>query len=161
MNLNLSLLNYLESSSSSCNKTHNRSRSYEHFIVLLTSWHLLCGQCYLISVPSVWGRLRSKQLLELHQTPFPPPNTRKKAVWPRKTTHPQERWGNTGDLTNRGVKFPTSGAKSAVKSPLYLVSCPDRFLFSLPPHKKKKKRSGHELHYIPTPIVGDLTTPQG
>ena len=25
--------------------------------------------------------------------------------------------GNTGDLTNRGVKFPTTGAKSAVKSP--------------------------------------------
>ena len=25
---------------------------------------------------------------------------------------------NTGDLTNRGVKFPTSGAKPAVKSPL-------------------------------------------
>ena len=41
-------------------------------------------------------------------------------------------WGNTGDLTNRGVKFPTSGAKLAVKSPL-----------------------------CPTPIVGDLTTPQG
>ena len=41
-------------------------------------------------------------------------------------------WGNTGDLTNRGVKFPTTGAKSAVKSPL-----------------------------CPHPLVGDLTTPQG
>ena len=40
----------------------------------------------------------------------------------------------TGDLTNRGVKFPTTGAKSAVKSPL----CPH-----------------------PSPKVGDLTTPQG
>ena len=27
-------------------------------------------------------------------------------------------WGNTGNLTNRGVKFPTTGTKSAVKSPL-------------------------------------------
>ena len=26
--------------------------------------------------------------------------------------------GRVGDLTNRGVKFPTTGAKSAVKSPL-------------------------------------------
>ena len=34
----------------------------------------------------MWGRLRSKQLLELHQTLFPPPNIRKKAVWPRETT---------------------------------------------------------------------------
>ena len=25
--------------------------------------------------------------------------------------------GDTGDLTNRGVKFPTTGEKSAVKSP--------------------------------------------
>ena len=32
--------------------------------------------------------------------------------------HPRGGWGNTGDLTNRGVKFPTTGAKSAVKSPL-------------------------------------------
>ena len=34
--------------------------------------------------------------------------------------HPPTRggWGNTGNLTNRGVKFPTTGAKSAVKSPL-------------------------------------------
>ena len=151
MNLNLSPLNYLESSSSSCNKTHNRSKSYKHFIVLLTSWHLLCGQCYLISVPSVWGRLRSKQLLELHQTLFSPPNTRKKAVWPRETTHLRGRWGNTGDLTNRGVKFPTTGAKSAVKSPLYLVSCPDRFLFSPPPHKKKKSSLGTNYTISPPP----------
>ena len=42
---------------------------------------------------------------------------------------PHPRGGDTGDLTNRGVKFPTTGEKSAVKSP--------------------------------TPIVGDLTTPQG
>ena len=48
------------------------------------------------------------------------------------TPHPRGWWGNTGDLTNRGVKFPTTGAKLAVKSPL----CP------------------HSL-------VGDLTTPQG
>ena len=34
----------------------------------------------------MWGRLRSKQLLELHQTLFSPPNIRKKAVWPRETT---------------------------------------------------------------------------
>ena len=40
--------------------------------------------------------------------------------------------GDTGDLTNRGIKFPTTGAKSAVKSPL-----------------------------CPHPQVGDLTTPQG
>ena len=46
--------------------------------------------------------------------------------------HPRGGWGNTGDLTNRGVKFPTTGAKSAVKFPL----CP------------------HSL-------VGNLTTPQG
>ena len=31
---------------------------------------------------------------------------------------PQEGGGIQGDLTNRGVKFPTTGAKSAVKSPL-------------------------------------------
>ena len=30
--------------------------------------------------------------------------------------------GDTGDLTNRVVKFPTTGEKSAVKSPL----CPHR-----------------------------------
>ena len=30
---------------------------------------------------------------------------------------PQGGWGNTGDLTNLGVKFPTPGVKSAVKSP--------------------------------------------
>ena len=34
----------------------------------------------------MWGRLRSKQLLELHQTLFSPPSIRKKAVWPRETT---------------------------------------------------------------------------
>ena len=47
-------------------------------------------------------------------------------------THPEGGWGNTGDLTNRGVKFLTTGAKSVVKSPLF-----------------------------PHPLVGDLTTPQG
>ena len=31
--------------------------------------------------------------------------------------HPRGGWGNTGDLTNRGIKFPTTGEKSAVKSP--------------------------------------------
>ena len=31
---------------------------------------------------------------------------------------PHPRGGGTGDLTNRGVKFPTSREKSAVKSPL-------------------------------------------
>ena len=31
---------------------------------------------------------------------------------------PPRGMGNTGDLTNHGVKFPTTGAKSAVKSPL-------------------------------------------
>ena len=49
---------------------------------------LLCDQCYSISVPGMWGRLRSKQLLELHQTLFSPPNIRKKAVWPRETRPP-------------------------------------------------------------------------
>ena len=39
--------------------------------------------------------------------------------------------GNTGDLTNR-VKFPTTG-QNWLSNP----------------------------HYVPTPIVGDLTTPQG
>ena len=33
---------------------------------------LFCGQSYPISVPSAWGRLRSKLLLELHQTLFFP-----------------------------------------------------------------------------------------
>ena len=32
--------------------------------------------------------------------------------------HPRGGWGNTRDLTNRGVKFPTIGEKLAVKSPL-------------------------------------------
>ena len=32
-------------------------------------------------------------------------------------THPWGGWGNTGDLTNHGIKCPTTGAKSAVKSP--------------------------------------------
>ena len=47
---------------------------------------------------------------------------------------PRGGWGNTGDLTDRGVKFPTiaTGAKPAVKSPLF-------------PHS----------------LVGDLTAPQG
>ena len=40
--------------------------------------------------------------------------------------------GDTGDLTNRGVKFPTTG-QNRLSNP----------------------------HYVPTPIVGDLTTPQG
>ena len=31
--------------------------------------------------------------------------------------HARGGWGNTGDLRNRGVKFPTTGAKSAVTSP--------------------------------------------
>ena len=36
--------------------------------------------------PQSLGRLRSKQLLELHQTLFFPPNIWKKVVWPHKTT---------------------------------------------------------------------------
>ena len=58
---------------------------YEYFIVLLTSWRLFCGQCCSSSVPRVWGWLRSKQLLELYQAIFFPPNAWKKVVWPRKT----------------------------------------------------------------------------
>ena len=37
--------------------------------------------------------------------------------------HPRGGWGDTGDLTNRGVKFPTTGEKSAV-NPHYVPMHP-------------------------------------
>ena len=48
------------------------------------------AKCYSISVPRVWGRLRSKSYRSCTR-PFSPPNTWKKAVWPcpHKTTYIQ------------------------------------------------------------------------
>ena len=64
------------------NKPHNLYKYFHVIIGLLTS---LVPHLHSNSVPSVWGWLRSKQLLELHQTLFFPPNTWKKVVWPRET----------------------------------------------------------------------------
>ena len=48
-------------------------------------------------------------------------------------------WGNTGDLTNRGVKFPTTGAKSAVKSLL----CPHPYSRGFDDTSRMTKRTFH------------------
>ena len=68
-------------------KVHLKDKQIEAISSLLTDVidASFYGQCYSISVPSVWGQLRSKQLLELHQTFFPHPIHGKKAVWPRET----------------------------------------------------------------------------
>ena len=52
---------------------------------------------------------------------------------------PPPGWGNTGDLTNRGVKFPTTGAKSAVKSPL----CPHSYSMGFDDTSRMTKRIFH------------------
>ena len=47
--------------------------------------------------------------------------------------HPLGGWGKTGNLTNRVIKCPTTGAKSAVKSPL----CPQALAGGLTAHLVK------------------------
>ena len=51
-------------------KIHLKDKQIKATLSLLTDVidTSFCGQSYSISVPSVWVRLRSKQLLELHQT---------------------------------------------------------------------------------------------
>ena len=68
---------------SSCNRMQDEPNRTRSVLRIFPRHHwftdLLCGQCYSISVPRVWERLRSKQLLELHQTPYPP-NTRESGL---------------------------------------------------------------------------------
>ena len=63
------------------------------------------------------NRLSSRNLI--NQTSCPSTKVRRSYALVNFMPYPQPRGvGNTGDLTNRSVKFPTTGAKSAVKSPL-------------------------------------------